>query len=247
VLERLLPLLVVALVAPAQATSLARISGEVHTRERMALSADAMLTVELIDTTPDARGGRLARLALATRGQQVPLAFELPVYDAGLNARRQYQIRATLISGGGELLFAGVQPLSGHAPHRVSLQLTRAGEQKPSANLEDTYWKLVDAGGQPARAQPGEREAHLLLLNGLASGGSGCNKLMGRYTLGPHGQLAVGPLASTRMACAPELAAQENALATAFARTTGYRIKGALLELREGETVLARFVAHPIQ
>ena len=81
----------------------------------------------------------------------------------------------------------------------------------------------------------------------LASGGSGCNKLMGRYTLGSRGQLTVGPLASTRMACSPDLMAQENALHTAFARTTGYRIDGNALELREGDAVLARFVARAIQ
>lgn len=246
-LERWLPLLVVALAASAQAAPLARIGGDVHTLERMALPADALLTVELIDTTPDAHGGRLARLALATRGRQVPLAFELPVYAADLNATRQYQIRATLISGGGELLFAGVQALPGQAPHRLSLRLTRAGEQRLGVSLEDTYWKLVDVGGQAARAQPGEREAHLLLLDGLASGGSGCNKLMGRYTLGSRGQLTVGPLASTRMACSPDLMAQENALHAAFARTTGYRIDGNALELIEGDAVLARFVARAIQ
>ncbi len=245
-LERVLPLLIVALAAPAQAAPLARISGEVHTLERMALPADALLTVELIDTTLDARGGRLARLALATRGRQVPLAFELPVYSADLDVARQYQIRATLISGG-ELLFAGVQALPGQAPHRLSLRLTRAGEQRLGVSLEDTYWKLVEVGGQAARAQPGEREAHLLLLDGLASGGSGCNKLMGRYTLGSRGQLTVGPLASTRMACSPDLMAQENALHAAFARTTGYRIDGNALELIEGDAVLARFVARAIQ
>ncbi|MFN3716611.1 MAG: META domain-containing protein [Thiobacillus sp.] len=246
-LERLLPLFVVAIVAPSQAAPLTRIHGEVQTAEHMTLPADAMLTVELIDTTPDARAGRLARLALATRGRQMPLAFELPVYAADLDAARQYQIRTTLSSSGGELLFTGVQTLSGDASSRHSLRLTRAGEQRLGASLENTYWKLVDVGGQPARIQPGEREAYLLLLDGLASGGSGCNKLMGRYTLGARGQLTVGPLASTRMACSAGLAAQESALHAAFARTTGYRIDGATLELRDGDAVLARFTARAIR
>ena len=238
--------------APMQARStetaaLTRISGEIHTRERMALPADATLTVELIDTTPDARSGRLARLALSTRGRQVPLAFELPVHSADLNAARTYQLRATLINGGGELLFSGVQTLTGETTRRVNLRLARAGEQRADATLEDTYWKLLEVDGQSARVQPGEREAHLLLLDGLASGGSGCNKMMGRYTLGTRGHLAIGPLASTRMACAPALMAQESTLHAAFARTTRYRIDGNVLELREGDVVLARFVARAIQ
>ncbi|HQT01421.1 MAG TPA: META domain-containing protein [Thiobacillus sp.] len=241
-LERWLLCLIVAAVAPAQAASLARISGEVYTLERMALPADALLTLELVDTTPDARGGRLARLALAARGRQVPLAFELPVYAADLDVARQYQLRATIINGGGELLFSGGQALAGDAA-RVSLRLSRAGERHPSASLEDTHWKLVEVGGQPARVQAGEREAYLLLLDGLASGGSGCNKLMGRYTVGTRSQLTLGPMASTRMACTPELMAQESALHSAFSRTTGYRIDGNTLELRDDDNVLARFTS----
>jgi putative lipoprotein len=240
-LERWLFCLTVAIIAPVQAAPLVRISGEVHTLERMALPADALLTLELVDTTPDANGGRLARLALATRGRQVPLAFELPVYAADLDTARQYQLRATIINGGGELLFSGGQALAGDAARPVNLRLTRAGEQRISASLEDTYWKLVDVGGQPARAQPGEREAHLLLLDGLASGSSGCNKLMGRYIVGTRNQLTLGPMASTRIACSPELMAQESALHTAFSRTGSYHIDGNTLELRDGDSVLARF------
>lgn len=246
-LERTLPLLLLALALPVQAATLARLSGDVHTRERSALPPDATLTVELVDTTPDARGGRLARLALATRGRQSPLAFELPVVAADLNPDRSYQLRATLISGGGELLFSGVQAIPGTAAQPVSLRLTPAGEPRTHATLEDTYWKLTALDGEAARVQPGEREAHLLLLDGLASSGSGCNKLMGRYALGTRGKLSVGPLASTRMACSPALMAQESALLAAFARTTGYRIDGNTLELRHADRVLARFVARPAQ
>lgn len=246
-IARGLPLLILMLAAPAHAAALARISGDVHTQERVTLPADATLTVELIDTTPDARGGRLARLALATRGRQVPLSFELPVHAADLSTARSYQLRATLISGGGELLFAGVQTLSGDAARRISLRLAQAGESRPQATLEDTYWMLSELDNQPARAQPGEREAHLLLLDGLASGGSGCNKLMGRYALGTRGQLGIGPLASTRMACTPPLMAQESALHAAFASTTAYRIDGNTLELRNGDRVLARFIARAVR
>lgn len=236
-----------ALAAPLQAAVLSRISGEIHIHERMAIPADATLTVELTDTTPDAHSGRLARLALATRGRQAPFLFELPVHAADLTAGRTYQLRATLINGGGELLFADVQAITGDTTRRVTLRLARAGEQRASASLEDTYWKLLEVAGQAARTQPGEREAYLLLLDGLASGSSGCNKLTGRYVLGTRGQLSIGPLASTRMACAPQVMAQESALHAAYARTNSYHIDGSTLELRDGDTVLARFVARPVQ
>jgi heat shock protein HslJ len=90
---------------------------------------------------------------------------------------------------------------------------------------------------------PGEREAYLLLMDGLATGSSGCNKLMGPYTLGAAGVLRFGALASTRIACPPGLAAQEAALNDAFARTNAYRIEGETLSLLDGEQLLARFIA----
>ncbi len=229
-------------VPAASAAPLERIAGSVRYLERTALPTDATLTVELFEVSPqNAQNARLARLALPTRGRQAPLAFELPFHPDDVRPDHRYALRATLINGGGELLFAGTQ--AAFAGDRPDLLLHPVRDPVPSTPLENTYWKLVEVNGQPARMLPGEREAYLLLLAGQASGGSGCNKLMGGYALGDRGTLAVGPLASTRMACPPDMTAQEAALLDAYARTTAYRIDGESLALLNGEAVLARFVA----
>lgn len=244
-LERLFATALASLVAlPASAAPFDRIEGSVRYAERVALPPDASLTLELLDVTrQEARPDRLARLALPTRGRQIPLAFELPYHAADVETGHRYVLRATLISGGGELLFVGTHVALIPPDKPVDLLMQRAHDPVPAASLENTYWKLVEVGGHPARVQAGEREAHLLLLDGRASGSSGCNKLMGGYTPGSRNVLSVGPLASTRMACTPELMTQEAALHDAYARTTHFRIDGESLVLLNGEAVLARFAA----
>ncbi|MCA1979814.1 MAG: YbaY family lipoprotein, partial [Thiobacillus sp.] len=57
--------------APVTAGPLERLTGEARISGRVALPADATLTLELLDLArPDARAERLARLTLPTRGRQ---------------------------------------------------------------------------------------------------------------------------------------------------------------------------------
>ena len=242
----LLPfLLLPALANAAPSSALDRIHGSVTVRERVALPQDASLTVELLDATqPNTPIARLARLTLPVGDRQVPLAFELPYYQADVKPGRHYVMRATLSSSGGELLFITPQPLSvltSGADQHAQIVLQRA-QLPANAALENTYWKLVELNGRPVQALPGEREAHILLFSGHASGSSGCNKLMGRYTVSA-GTLRIGPLASTRMACPPAMMEQETTLTAALDRPSIYRITGETLSLLDGDRVLARFEA----
>jgi putative lipoprotein len=229
----------------AHAAPLDRIGGSVRVAEPGTLPADATLTLELLDVSgQDAKTERLARLALPTHGRQPPLAFELPFHPADVNPDHRYAIRATLISDG-ELLFAAVKyvPVLTHGAGKDAQLVLQRSQPTPRAVLENTYWKLVEINGRPAQVLPGEREAHILLLSGRASGSSGCNKLMGGYALAGPGVLRIGPLASTRMACPPDMMAQETALLDAFERATAYRIEGEALALLQGDAVLARFAS----
>lgn len=226
-----------------QAAALERLTGSVRYLERSALPADAMLTVELLEVSePGGQTERLSRLALPTRGRQVPLAFELPFYPTAPKPNHRYMVRATLINRGGEVLFASTAavPVRDHRDP-IELIVQRMRDAPAAAALENTYWKLIEVNGVPARVQPGEREAYLLLLAGRATGSSGCNKLMGAYALAGSNTLTVGPLASTRMACVPDVATQESALIDAYLNTSGYRIDGESLLLLGGDAVLARF------
>jgi putative lipoprotein len=59
--------------------------------------------------------------------------------------------------------------------------------------------------------------------DGTVSGSSGCNRYHGSYTLGGESGIAIGPLASTKMACAEaELMTQEQQFLAALAASVTY-------------------------
>jgi copper homeostasis protein (lipoprotein) len=120
------------LMAVAQGPSL---SGTVTYRERIALTAAAVLEVRLDDvTSPGAATPMIARVRFEQLGQ-VPIRFELPYDAAAINPRGRYAVRAT-ISDGGVLLFASTDTTlvltQGHGS-RADLVLTRmAGSAAPA-------------------------------------------------------------------------------------------------------------------
>ena len=115
----------------------------------------------------------------------------------------------------------------------------------PTAALRDTYWKLIELGGQPVAMQPGqEREARITLASQdqRLMGFSGCNALSGTYALNGSA-LKFGQLASSMRLCEPALNTLERQVLDALIATTGQRIDGQRLSLLGGDRVLARFEA----
>ena len=119
------------------------------------------------------------------------------------------------------------------------------GSGPATAALQDTYWKLVELGGQPVAMLPGqEREVRLTLASQgqRLMGFSGCNALGGSYTL-MGASLKFDQLASSMRLCEPALNTRERQVLDALIATTGQRINGQRLSLLGGEQVLARFEA----
>jgi heat shock protein HslJ len=65
-------------------------------------------------------------------------------------------------------------------------------------------------------------------------GSTGCNRFSGPWSLIGE-MLAVGPMATTRMACPGRIMDQEAAFLRALERVTGYRRDGDRLELRDSD------------
>jgi copper homeostasis protein (lipoprotein) len=110
--------------------------------------------------------------------------------------------------------------------------------------IEGKTWRLTELPGQSLAAIEPERAPSLTLdpATRRASGSAGCNRFSGTYEL--HGNtLRFGPLATTRMACPPEIMAVEDALLKALAAETAWSLQdGTLVLTREGQLV-ARFAA----
>lgn len=215
--------------------------GRLHLPANAGLPATAILRLELFDAS-QAAPRRLALLEQPVTRRSLPLGFVLP-YESPV---AQPALRAVVYADG-QVLFAsaGAEPLTS-LTDTIELALGTAGARVVTATLDDTDWQLIDVGGIPVRTLPGERSAYMVLLDGRLTGGSGCNKLMGVYSHPRPGVLRFGRVASTRMACPPELQAQEAALLDALARSDAYRIEARTLSLLAGGEVVARFFARTL-
>jgi putative lipoprotein len=81
------------------------VTGTVDLRERMALPADAVLVVELQDTSrADAPAPVLAQQSVRLEGLQPPYSFNLPVEPSRINPTGRYTVSAR-ITRGNQLLF----------------------------------------------------------------------------------------------------------------------------------------------
>lgn len=113
------------------------------------------------------------------------------------------------------------------------------------ATLENTYWKLQELGGQPARVAENIAEPHLLLhpADQRASGSTGCNRFTGSDSLSGD-SLRLGPLASTRRACLdPEMNRQERAFLEQLGGTHRWQVTEDTLVLWSEAGPVARFAA----
>ena len=116
------------------------------------------------------------------------------------------------------------------------------GPRFSTAQLENTYWKLVRLGDQPVIVSPNRREPHLRLApEGVrVQGFGGCNRFFGGYEL--QGQiLRFDKMGMTRMSC-PDGMDQEQAFMKALESAVQWNILGEHLELYgAGGEILARF------
>ncbi len=106
----------------------ASVTGTVAYRERIALSPEAVVEVQLLDVSlADAPAKLIAKQAIQPK-HQVPIPFEL-VYDpAEIDQRFTYTVRAT-IRARGRLMFTtdrSYRVLTRGAPSHVELILVRA-------------------------------------------------------------------------------------------------------------------------
>jgi heat shock protein HslJ len=126
--------------------------------------------------------------------------------------------------------FVSVQP--GASCETLRADKARAGP----ARLQDTYWKLVEIGGQAVAPLPGQqREVRVTLAGEGArlSGFTGCNQLIGSYDA-EGAKLRFHP-AGTMTACEPPQMELEHRVHAALTGTAGYRIEGQRLTLLDGD------------
>lgn len=97
-----------------------------------------------------------------------------------------------------------------------------------ATQLQGSEWKPLRIGDE---AVPEESSAFVQFHSkGRLNGYSGCNRMFGEYEAG-DGQIFIGPVAATRMACAETVMARESALAAALENARTYHRDGTQLVL----------------
>lgn len=121
----------------------------------------------------------------------------------------------------------------------VSDEVSETSES--SSDLANMRWILVELGGQPVVVPPDQLKPYIRfdVEGGKIEGFGWCNRMFGGFEVDGDA-LRIGPLASTRMACANGMG-DETKFFEALDSTTRFRIDGETLELHGGEGLLARF------
>ncbi|WP_268225383.1 META domain-containing protein [Sinomicrobium oceani] len=126
----------------------------------------------------------------------------------------------------------------------VAILVSCNSEQKdPLKTLSSKVWKLDSFAGEKADS--------LSFANGMpylefdkekmhVSGFSGCNRLMGGFTVGEDHRINLDKLASTKMACMG--VNKETDFLAALSKADHYKVKDRTLQLRSGDEELMTFV-----
>lgn len=145
-------------------------------------------------------------------------------------------------------------------PQASNRALTRVTKQAPAGGdlsqiLENHRWTLVSATDSENRRDdilfPAAEHPFVFSFSGAALTAKGsCNTLRGSYQINAAGQLNVGPMAATMMACEPALMKADTALAALLAQPLRIDlVEGTQPQLRlvaaSNETLLLRGQATP--
>ena len=220
-------------------------TGEVTYRERIALPQHAELWVSLV-TLPENAVVASAAARIANPAQ-APLSFTLNVRSTALKGSGAYGLRAEIRSNS-RTLFRSAKPVPVDvaAPFPaaivVSFSPDRAPEpeQVPAPQIEaanpllNSSWIATSIAGGPTL--PETKVSLAIAPDRRAGGHSGCNNYFTEASFEPDA-LSFGPIAGTKMACAPDVMKQEAALFAALAATAGFEANGKTLKLLDAAGV----------
>lgn len=217
------------------------LTGDVFYRERIALPRDASLYVGLVALP----GGQsvVGAGAPIPVGGQVPLQFSLAVRSDVAKSGGSFGLVAEIRVSGTPMWRNEVAvPVDLTAPIPTSILVTRTHDEpsrpepQPEINLPllNTSWQVTSISGSPV---VGDRPLTLNIAQDLrVDGDAGCNNYFTQATA-EGAKLQFAHAASTRMACSPDLMAQESAFFAALVAVASYEISEDSLRLLDAAEV----------
>ncbi|MBL8579383.1 MAG: YbaY family lipoprotein [Mesorhizobium sp.] len=219
------------------------IVGEVSYRERIALPANAVLSVQLADVSlADAPASVIAEQTIDPAGQ-VPIKFTLKFDSAVIQPKMNYAVQAR-ITVDDKLWFINderysVDPTKAEP---VQMWLRRVSEDTapPAPALFDTTWLAEDIGG---KGVIDDAQTTLSIAeDGSVTGRGGCNGYFSQATIDGE-KISFGKAGSTMMACPEAMMDQERRFHEALEKTASFRFneEGKLFLVDADGNDLVRF------
>jgi heat shock protein HslJ len=117
----------------------------------------------------------------------------------------------------------------------------------PPALSGGFQWELIELNGGPVSPPENREVPHLVFLEGeqRVAGSTGCNRIMGAYSMDADGSLQFGNLATTMMAC-PDMETEAAFLAALRSIRSSTIQDGRLLLIDGQGDPVARFEAKPL-
>ncbi|MBN9241509.1 MAG: YbaY family lipoprotein [Mesorhizobium sp.] len=240
------PLVVGMMAAPVASVAAEQVlKGEVTYRERMALPAGALVTVQLADVSlADAPAAVVAEQKITPTGQ-VPVPFELKFKSSAVLEKHSYALQAR-ITVNNELMFINderhqVDPATSEPQTIVVKMVRQQAEGGDAAAIMDRTWALTFIDG--IGGIEGSKATFRLQKDGRVVGQAPCNRYFA--TAGTKGMtMTIGKPGATMMACEQKLMAQERAFFDAFGKVAGFKLEnGALVLTAQDGRALLRFAA----
>lgn len=185
------------------------IIGTVSYREKIALPANSVITVQLLEVSrQDTPATIISQQAITTSGEQIPISFKLPFDSSKINPNHTYSIRAT-IKMDDQLAFTSTTnyPVitQGH-PTEVALIVQKVFALSWEQKLIGTQWLLEDLAGEGVL----DRLQTTLQFDdgGRISGFAGCNSYFGSYQINGN-SFRVTQIGSTFKMCPSAVMNQE--------------------------------------
>jgi putative lipoprotein len=217
--------------------------------DRSMLPPGAVLEVTLEDISKADAPSELIVSQSMEPASAPPFAMVLDYDVTKIVDKHRYSLRAT-IKVQDQLVMTSttsIDPFAEGAAVPIEIKLDHVAQNKTTdvtqnTAFTDTYWKLVQLGGQDAKLGAAEKEVFIQFASegNAAHGFSGCNSFKGGFEI-DQGKLTMGPIASTRKMCAEGMD-QEQAFLSAMGQFASYSTQGEALTVKNNQDeVVATF------
>ncbi len=203
------------------------VTGTLTYRQRIALPAGAVIEVKLLDVSlQDVPAKVISEQTITTKGEQVPIPFQLTFNPDQIKANNSYAVMAQ-IKLDNRLAFTTTRRyavITNGEPLKVELVLEQV--QSLEKQLLKGEWLLEDLAG--AGVLDNLQTTLKFDASGRVTGSGGCNRYFASYQLEGN-QFKLSQIGSTNKACSPAIMDQEFKYFKALQQADSIRLEGEFL------------------